>query len=66
MSRSEANLAVSTSCKDGVYMTDGEAYRFLGEKWESLGGRWGGRFGLSPDEYASKTGWDSNHFELSE
>ena len=66
-SRHRDRLAVDLNLfRDGVYLTDGEAYRFLGEKWESLGGRWGGRFGLSPDEYAAKTGWDSNHFEISE
>lgn len=39
---------------DGVYQTDSEAYRPLGEYWESLGGSWGGRF--------SKP--DGNHFSL--
>ncbi|MHA2085951.1 MAG: M15 family metallopeptidase [Candidatus Thorarchaeota archaeon] len=34
--------------KDGVYLTDTEAHKPLGEFWESLGGTWGGRF-LSPD-----------------
>jgi hypothetical protein len=37
---------------DGVYQTQTEAYRPLGEKWESLGGTWGGRFG------------DGNHFSI--
>lgn len=37
---------------DGVYQRDTEAYRPLGEKWEELGGTWGGRFG------------DGNHFSL--
>lgn len=38
---------------DGVYQTDTEEYRPLGEKWESLSryNRWGGRFG------------DGNHLE---
>ncbi len=48
---------------DGRYVTDKEAYRPLGEKWEALGGRWGGRFGLRPEEYDSKVGWDAGHFE---
>lgn len=39
---------------DGVYQTSTEAYRPLGEKWESMGGAWGGRF--------SKP--DGNHFSL--
>lgn len=37
---------------NGVYQTSSEAYRALGEKWESLGGAWGGRFK------------DGNHFSL--
>lgn len=37
---------------NGVYQTQTEAYRPLGEKWESLGGTWGGRFG------------DGNHFSI--
>ena len=36
----------------------------VGEKWESLGGRWGGRFGVAKEEYATKIGWDAGHFEL--
>lgn len=47
----------------GEYITDAEAYRPLGEMWEALGGRWGGRFGLRPSEYGAKVGWDANHFE---
>ncbi|WKZ33686.1 MAG: M15 family metallopeptidase [Thermodesulfobacteriota bacterium] len=47
----------------GKYVSDGEAYRPLGEKWESLGGRWGGRFGVRKEEYGTKVGWDANHFE---
>lgn len=39
---------------DGVYQTTTEAYRPMGEFWESLGGSWGGRF--------SKP--DGNHFSL--
>ena len=49
---------------DGVYITDKELYRPLGEKWESLGGTWGGRFGVKLDNYDSQIGWDSNHFEF--
>lgn len=41
-----------------------EEYRPLGEYWESMGGRWGGRFGVSKEKYATDIGWDSNHFEL--
>lgn len=39
---------------DGSYQTSTEAYRPMGEFWESLGGSWGGRF--------SKP--DGNHFSL--
>lgn len=38
----------------GVYQTQTEAYRPLGEKWESLGGTWGGRFSAP----------DGNHFSI--
>lgn len=40
---------------NGVYQTQSEAYRPLGEKWESLGGTWGGRFFPTPD---------GNHFSI--
>ena len=49
---------------DGVcQINNPEAYRKPGEYWESLGGRWGGRFGVDPSKYSTKIGWDSNHFE---
>lgn len=37
---------------NGIYQTSTEAYRPLGEKWEAMGGTWGGRFG------------DGNHFSI--
>lgn len=49
--------------KDGKYITDKNEYRPLGELWEKIGGRWGGRFGLKPEEYDTTIGWDSSHFE---
>jgi hypothetical protein len=49
--------------KDGNMLTD-EGYRPIGEKWESMGGVWGGRFGVKKEEYSNKIGWDANHFEL--
>lgn len=49
--------------KGGVYLTDGALYRPVGEIWEAVGGRWGGRFGVEPADYGKKTGWDANHFE---
>lgn len=39
----------------GEYQTKTEAYKPLGEYWESLGGSWGGRFKSNPD---------GNHFSL--
>ena len=41
-------------------------YKALGVFWESLGNRWGGRFGLEKSQYASEMGWDHPHFELGE
>lgn len=38
-------------------------YRPLGEKWEALGGRWGGRFGVEKPDYGTKIGFDPGHFE---
>lgn len=43
-----------------------EQYRPLGEKWEQLGGTWGGRFGVKTEEYALKIGWDAGHIEYKE
>jgi len=48
----------------GKYVTDPEKYRPLGEFWESLGGRWGGRFSIAKKDYDSKVGWDSGHCEF--
>lgn len=50
--------------KNGTQLQDIE-YRVIGEKWEAMGGRWGGRFGINREEYDAKVGWDSGHFELS-
>lgn len=49
--------------KDGKQLTK-EQYRPLGEHWESMGGKWGGRFGVHKENYDTAIGWDSNHFEL--
>ena len=48
---------------DGTINYSPDKYKELGEYWESLGGRWGGRFGDNP---ATETieGWDAGHFEL--
>lgn len=48
---------------DGKLNYEAEQYRVIGEFWESLGGKWGGRFGVKPEEYSSKVGWDAGHFE---
>jgi hypothetical protein len=39
---------------NGFYQTTTEAFRPLGEKWESMGGAWGGRFSHP----------DGNHFSV--
>jgi hypothetical protein len=39
---------------NGFFQTTTEAYRPLGEKWEAMGGTWGGRFSHP----------DGNHFSL--
>lgn len=36
----------------GVFLDSTEDHKFLGEKWEAMGGSWGGRFG------------DGNHYSL--
>ena len=38
--------------KDGRYLQTSEDHTVLGEKWESMGGAWGGRFN------------DGNHYSL--
>lgn len=48
---------------NGKYTPKGEDYRPLGEFWESIGGRWGGRFGVPKKDWDKKIGWDGNHFE---
>ena len=50
-----ARLAVDFNLfKDGVYLTETEDHRPLGEFWESIGGTWGGRWD------------DGNHYSLGE
>jgi len=48
---------------NGKYVTDARKYRILGELWEKIGGRWGGRFGVAPCNYNTQIGWDAGHFE---
>lgn len=40
-----------------------DKYRSLGEFWEEMGGRWGGRFGDNPATEKIE-GWDAGHFEF--
>lgn len=40
--------------KDGIYLTQTEDHKELGEFWELIGGTWGGRF-KNPD---------GNHYEI--
>ena len=47
---------------DGKINYEPDKYKELGEYWESLGGRWGGRFGDNPSTEKIE-GWDSGHFE---
>jgi hypothetical protein len=42
--------------KNRKYLTKTKDHRFLGEKWESMGGTWGGRFRNK----------DGNHYSLGE
>lgn len=44
----------------GVYQTDADAYRSLGEKWEQLGGTWGGRF----RDAQGRPSPDADHFSI--
>lgn len=61
------NLAVDVYLyKNGQVIMGGEDYRALGEYWESLGGRWGGRFGLEDKPKTVRDieiGWDPMHYE---
>ena len=50
----DLNLFKANAQNQMVYLTDGESHRPLGEKWESMGGTWGGRFN------------DSNHYSWGE
>ena len=51
---------------DGKINYTPDKYKALGEYWESLGGRWGGRFGVKPEDYDTQYGWDCMHFEYQE
>lgn len=63
--RDRLAVDINLFTKDGQ-LAGPEDYRPLGEKWEQMGGKWGGRFGVAPVDYAMKIGWDSGHFEMGE
>lgn len=50
---------------DGKVNFVADQFAELGEYWESIGGRWGGRFGDNPATTKIE-GWDAGHFELNE
>lgn len=64
LAKSGAGVTNSLHCKrlavdlnlfaGGVLLTKTEDYRALGERWEAMGGAWGGRFRRA----------DGNHFSL--
>ena len=50
---------------DGKINYSPEKYLTLGQFWESIGGRWGGRFGDNPSTEKIE-GWDAGHFQLND
>ena len=50
---------------DGKMNYSPEKYLTLGQFWESIGGRWGGRFGDNPATEKIE-GWDSGHFQFND
>lgn len=62
-SKHQNRLAIDLNLIVDGRMATPEEYRPLGEYWEFIGNRWGGRFGVKKEDYDSKVGWDANHFE---
>ncbi len=62
-SKHQDKLAQDLNLLVGARLGSSEEYRPIGEKWESMGHRWGGRFGVKKEDYATKMGWDACHFE---
>ena len=62
-SKHQDKLAQDLNYIVGNRMATAEEWREIGEFWESLGHRWGGRFGVKKENYDTEIGWDSNHFE---
>lgn len=48
--------------KGGADIPDAE-WLEIGAKWEALGGKWGGRFGIDPKD-GTTIGWDRGHFQM--
>jgi hypothetical protein len=63
-SKHNDRLAADLLIEQNGVLLSGDGYRSIGEQWENMGGRWGGRFGVNKTDYDTKIGWDSNHFEL--
>ncbi len=61
-SKHNAKLAGDLTIWKNGKILNKEEYRQFGEFWESLGGQWGGRFGVKKKNYKKIVGWDSNHF----
>ena len=57
-------LAIDIILFEGGKPAPAEAYRPIAEKWESLGGVAGFRFGIKKEDYDTKAGWDAGHLEL--
>lgn len=53
---------VADMMDDGKLNFKADAYKELGEYWETLGGVWGGRWGDDPNTSRIE-GWDSGHFQ---
>ncbi len=64
LSKHRDRLAQDLNLLVNGQLATAEQYRPLGEEWEARGGRWGGRFGVKPEEYGARIGWDANHFEM--
>jgi len=60
----DVNLFVNGKYEPGLTLESREKFRLIGEKWEDMGGRWGGRFGTAKKDYDKKIGWDPGHFEI--
>ena len=56
-SKHNDRLAVDLIIHKGDVELKPEEYRPIGEKWESMGGRWGGRFGVKKEDYSTRVRW---------